>query len=56
MAISGLYDLFFGDVRNILSIIKVGSCFLVEPIVGVFTLQHPVEATFARTSATQSKT
>ena len=33
---------------------QVGSCFLVEPIVGVFTLQHPVEARFAGASATQS--
>ena len=30
---------------------RVGSCFLVEPTVGVFTLQHPVEARFAGTSA-----
>ena len=37
-------------------LMRVGSCFLVEPIVGVVTLQHPVEARFARTSATQSKT
>ena len=30
---------------------RVGSCFLVEPTVGVFTLQHPVEARLAGTSA-----
>ena len=30
---------------------RVGSCFLVEPTVGVFNLQHPVEARFAGTSA-----
>ena len=30
---------------------RVGSCFLVEPIVCVFTLQHPVEARFAGTNA-----
>ena len=28
----------------------VGSCIPVEPTVGVFTLQHPVEARFAGTS------
>ena len=29
----------------------VGSCFLVEPTVGIFTLQHPVKTRFAGTSA-----
>ena len=37
-------------------LMRVESCFLVEPIVGVFILQHPVEARFGGTSVTQSKT
>ena len=32
-------------------LMRVGSCFLVEPTIGVFTLQHPVEARFDGTSA-----
>ena len=30
---------------------RVGSCFLVEPTVGVFTFQHPIEARFVGTMA-----